>query len=134
LLEQCRAGVPVLFSSHQLDLVERLCDSVGILARGRMVAAGTVEELRRREAGRVLRVVVPDAGPGWAAHLPGVRVISQQGGDTLVSLDDGTDDQEVLHAALKTGRVTHFAWREPSLVELFREAVADPAPAQEVAA
>ncbi|NYJ06186.1 ABC transporter ATP-binding protein [Petropleomorpha daqingensis] len=134
LLEQCRAGVPVLFSSHQLDLVERLCDSVGILARGRMVAAGTVEELRRREAGRLLRVVVPDAGPGWAAHLPGVRVVSQQGGDTLLELDPATDDQQVLAAALETGRVTHFAWREPSLVELFREAVADPAQRQEAAA
>jgi ABC-2 type transport system ATP-binding protein len=127
LLEQCRAGVPVLFSSHQLDLVERLCDSVGILARGRMVAAGTVEELRRREAGRLLRVVVPDAGHGWAEVLPGVRVVSQQAGDTLLELDPHTDDQEVLAAALKTGRVTHFAWREPSLVELFREAVAEPA-------
>jgi ABC-2 type transport system ATP-binding protein len=132
LLEQCRQGVPVLFSSHQLDLVERLCDSVGILARGRMVAAGTVEELRRREADRVLRVVVPDAGPGWAQGLPGVRVVSQQAGDTLLELDGVTDDQAVLHAALRTGRVTHFAWREPSLVELFREAVAEPS--QEVAA
>ena len=64
LLGQVREGVPVVFSSHQLDLVERLCDSVGILARGRMVATGTVEELRRREAGRLLRVVVPDAAPG----------------------------------------------------------------------
>ena len=137
LLEQCRAGVPVLFSSHQLDLVERLCDSVGILARGRMVAAGTVEELRRREGGRLLRVVVPDAGRGWAEGLPGVRVVSQQGGDTLLELAPGTDDQDVLAAALRTGRVTHFAWREPTLVELFREAVADPATAparQEVAA
>jgi ABC-2 type transport system ATP-binding protein len=134
LLEQCRAGVPVLFSSHQLDLVERLCDSVGILARGRMVAAGTVEQLRRKEAGRVLRVVVPDAGPGWAEGLTGVRVVSQQGGDTLLELEPGTDDQEVLAAGLKTGRVTHFAWREPSLVELFREAVADPAQREEVAA
>src|SRR3954451_1234123 len=124
LLEQCRAGVPVLFSSHQLDLVERLCDSVGILARGRMVAAGTVDDLRRREAGRLLRVVVPDAGPGWAEGLPGVRVVSQQAGDTLLELDAGTDDQAVLAAALTTGRVTHFAWREPSLVELFREALA----------
>ncbi|WP_448625523.1 ABC transporter ATP-binding protein [Geodermatophilus sp. URMC 64] len=130
LLEQCRQGVPVLFSSHQLDLVERLCDSVGILARGRMVAAGTVQELRRREAGRVLRVVVPDAGPGWADGMPGVRVVSQQAGDTMLELDGGTDDQEVLAAALKSGRVTHFAWREPSLVELFREAVAEPAGAE----
>ncbi|MGY1665292.1 ABC transporter ATP-binding protein [Geodermatophilus sp. SYSU D00696] len=127
LLEQCRAGVPVVFSSHQLDLVERLCDSVGILARGRMVATGTVEELRRREAGRVLRVVVPDAAPGWAAALPGVRVVSEQAGDTLLELADGADDQAVLAAALRTGRVGHFAWRQATLVELFREAVADPA-------
>ena len=77
LLEQCRAGVPVVFSSHQLDLVERLCDSVGILARGRMVAAGTVEQLRRQEAGGLLRVVVPEARPHWADALPGVRVVSQ---------------------------------------------------------
>ncbi|GAA3178547.1 ATP-binding cassette domain-containing protein [Blastococcus jejuensis] len=126
LLEQCRAGVPVLFSSHQLDLVERLCDSVGILARGEMVAVGTVEQLRRQEGGRLLRVVVPDAPPHWAAELPGLRVVSEQAGDTLLDLDGGADDQAVLAAALATGRVTHFAWREPTLVELFREAVAVP--------
>jgi ABC-2 type transport system ATP-binding protein len=127
LLEQVRGGVPVVFSSHQLDLVERLCDAVGILARGAMVAAGPVAELRRRDAGRVLRVVVPDASPGWAAALPGVRVVSELAGDTLLELGPGTDDQAVLAAALRTGRVAHFAWREPSLVELFREAVAEPA-------
>jgi ABC-2 type transport system ATP-binding protein len=134
LLEQCRAGVPVVFSSHQLDLVERLCDSVGILARGRMVASGTVEDLRRRESGRVLRVVAPDAAAGWAGAVPGVRVVSERAGDTLLELADGADDQAVLAAALRTGRVTHFAWREATLVELFREAVADPAqqPAQRV--
>ncbi|MCW2532109.1 MAG: ABC-type multidrug transport system, ATPase component [Blastococcus sp.] len=133
LLDQCRRGVPVVFSSHQLELVERLCDSVGILARGRMVATGTVEELRRREAGRLLRVVVPDAPPHWADRLPGVRVVSEQAGDTLLELADGTDDQAVLAAALRTGRVTHFAWQQPTLVELFREAVAAPK-AVEVAA
>ncbi|MGY1846501.1 MULTISPECIES: ABC transporter ATP-binding protein [unclassified Blastococcus] len=133
LLDQARAGVPVVFSSHQLDLVERLCDSVGILARGRMVATGTVDELRRREAGRLLRVVVPDAAPGWAAALPGVRVVSEQAGDTLLELASDADDQAVLAAALHTGRVTHFAWQQPTLVELFRGAVAAPS-AQEVAA
>jgi ABC-2 type transport system ATP-binding protein len=132
LLGQAREGVPVVFSSHQLDLVERLCDSVGILARGRMVATGTVQELRRREAGRLLRVVVPDAAHGWAAALPGVRVVSEQAGDTLLELAAGADDQSVLAAAVRTGRVTHFAWREPTLVELFREVVA--APTEQVAA
>jgi ABC-2 type transport system ATP-binding protein len=126
LLDQCRRGVPVVFSSHQLELVERLCDSVGILARGRMVATGTVEELRRRETGRLLRVVVPDAVPQWAGELSGIRVVSEQAGDTLLQLPDGTDDQAVLAAALRTGRVTHFAWQQPTLVELFREAVAAP--------
>ncbi|TFV53054.1 ATP-binding cassette domain-containing protein [Blastococcus sp. TF02A_35] len=126
LLGQVREGVPVVFSSHQLDLVERLCDSVGILARGRIVAAGTVEELRAAESGRLLRVVVPEAPPGWAGGVPGARVVSEQAGDTLLELAPGTDDQAVLAAALRTGRVTHFAWREPTLVELFRGAVADP--------
>jgi ABC-2 type transport system ATP-binding protein len=133
LLGQVREGVPVVFSSHQLDLVERLCDSVGILARGRMVASGTVEELRRREAGRLLRVVAPDAPTGWAAALPGVRVVSESAGDTVLDLTGGGDDQSVLAAAVRTGRVTHFAWQQPTLVELFREAVAAPGP-QEVAA
>jgi len=133
LIGQVRQGVPVVFSSHQLELVERLCDSVGILARGRMVAAGTVEELRRRGMGRVLRVVAPDAAPHWAADLPGVRIVSERAGDTLLELTDGTDDQGVLAEAVRTGRVTHFGWQQPTLVELFREAVAAPK-AAEVAA
>jgi ABC-2 type transport system ATP-binding protein len=133
LLDQVRQGVPVVFSSHQLDLVERLCDSVGILAGGSMVATGTVEELRRREDGRLLRVVVPDAPHGWAAGLPGVRVVSEQAGDTLLELAPVTDDQAVLAAALRTGRVRHFAWREPTLVELFREVVAAPGALEAVA-
>src|ERR687894_1376320 len=58
LLDKARAGVPVVFSSHQLDLVERLCDSVGIINAGRMVASGTVGELRSREGRRQLRVLV----------------------------------------------------------------------------
>jgi ABC-2 type transport system ATP-binding protein len=127
LLDQCRRGVPVVFSSHQLDLVERLCDSVGILARGHIVATGTVDELRQREAGRLLRVVVPEAAPGWAGALPGVRVVSERAGDTLLEVTDGADDQGVLAAAVRTGRVAHFGWQQPTLVELFREAVAAPA-------
>jgi ABC-2 type transport system ATP-binding protein len=125
LLEQCRRGVPVVFSSHQLDLVERLCDAVGILAHGKIVASGTVDDLRSTAVGRQLRVVAPDAPAGWAAAVPGVRVVSEQRGDVVLELGPGGDDQQVLAAALATGRVTHFAWREPTLVELFRDAVTD---------
>ena len=77
--------------------------------------------------------MVPEAAPQWAAGLPGVRVVSERAGDTVLELADGADDQAVLAAALGTGRVTHFAWQQPTLVELFRGAVAAPT-AKEVAA
>ena len=123
LLERARRGVPVVFSSHQLDLVERLCDSVGIINAGRMVATGTVEDLRAQEGRRQLLVIVRDAPAGWAAVIPGVTVVSERRGELVLELADGVDDQEVLAAAARAGRVEHFSWRQPTLTELFREAV-----------
>ncbi|RZQ63309.1 ABC transporter ATP-binding protein [Amycolatopsis suaedae] len=117
-------GVPVVFSSHQLDLVERLCDRVGIIRSGRMVATGSVGELTADAAVR-LRIVAPGATPGWADGLPGVSVISDSGAETVVELAAGADDQAVLTAALATGPVTEFSRRTPSLTELFRTAVAE---------
>jgi ABC-2 type transport system ATP-binding protein len=125
LLERAGGGVPVVFSSHQLDLVERLCDSVGIVNAGRMVATGTVGELRAREGTRQLVVVVPDAPAGWAAELPGVTVVSERRGEQVLELADGVDDQQVLAAAIRVGRVEQFSWRQPTLTELFREAVSE---------
>lgn len=125
LLERARRGVPVVFSSHQLDLVERLCDSVGIINAGRMVASGTVEDLRAQEGRRQLLVIVRDAPAGWAAVIPGVTVVSERRGELVLELADGVDDQEVLAAATRAGRVEHFSWRQPTLTELFREAVTD---------
>jgi len=125
LLERARRGVPVVFSSHQLDLVERLCDSVGIINAGRMVATGTVEDHRAQEGRRQLLVIVRDAPAGWAAVIPGVTVVSERRGELVLELADGVDDQEVLAAAARAGRVEHFSWRQPTLTELFREAVID---------
>jgi ABC-2 type transport system ATP-binding protein len=125
LLERARGGVPVVFSSHQLDLVERLCDSVGIINGGRMVATGTVEQLRAQEGSRQLVVTVRDAPAGWASGLPGVTVVSERRGEQVLELADGVDDQQVLAAAARAGRVEQFRWRQPSLTELFREAVSE---------
>src|ERR1700754_2641348 len=59
-------GVPVLFSSHQLELVERLCESVAIVNRGRLVAAGRVDDLRSQGArATTVRVAVRSAGEDW---------------------------------------------------------------------
>ncbi|HEY1176563.1 MAG TPA: ATP-binding cassette domain-containing protein [Phytomonospora sp.] len=120
LAERNAAGVPVLFSSHQLELVERICDAVGIIADGQMVAVGSVGELRRREGRRFLKVAVDGAPAGWADALPG-KVVGNDDGALLI---ETADDQAVLAGAVEAGRVTHFGWQEPTLVEIFREAVA----------
>jgi len=117
LEERSKAGVPVVFSSHQLELVERLCDTVGIISAGKMVAVGTVAELRAR-GNRRLRVTVSDATPGWESAL---AVPTTAVGDDEW-LFDTTDDQRVLQAATAAGRVTRFGYDEPSLADIFREA------------
>jgi ABC-2 type transport system ATP-binding protein len=121
LKDRAAAGVPVIFSSHQLDLVERLCDSVGIISAGRMVAYGPVGELREREGRGVLRVVVRDAAPGWADHLPGA--LTREGDRDVLLCEEG-DDQDILRTAIGAGKVEHFGRRQPTLTEIFREAVA----------
>ncbi len=124
LAERRSRGVPVLFSSHQLDLVERLCDAVGILAGGKLVATGTVAQLREREANRQLKVVIPGSDGRWAADLDFAKLESEREGEVLLVLDDPSRDQDVLAAAMKAGPVAQFGWRQPSLVEIFREVVA----------
>lgn len=121
LRERCATGVSVIFSSHQLELVERLCDEVGIIAAGRLVAAGGVAELRAREGRSTLRLVVDGAPPGWAERLPG-RVVERVDDQEVRLVSD--DDQAVLRAAVGVGRVRHFGVEQPSLAEIFRETVA----------
>ncbi|MEV4310869.1 ATP-binding cassette domain-containing protein [Actinocrispum sp. NPDC049592] len=124
LKEKTAAGIPVVFSSHQLDLVQRLCDRVGIVDKGRMVACGTVDELR---AGAPADLIVhaPQAPPGWAAGIPGVSVVSEEDGRTVLRAGDDVDDQAVLKAALATGPVHEFSRRRPALTELFRNVVTE---------
>ena len=125
LLERTRAGVPVLFSSHQLELVERLCDAVAIIDAGHLVAAGTVEELRRRGRDRILRVQV-DGQPSWSPDLPGTTVVTHDRDGVILELDEGVDDQLVLDAARLAGAVRHFGAVRPTLTELYREVVKRP--------
>ncbi|HEV2781701.1 MAG TPA: ATP-binding cassette domain-containing protein [Actinophytocola sp.] len=122
LRERASAGVPVIFSSHQLDLVERLCDRVGIIQDGRLVACGTVAELR---AGSGVRLIVeaPNAPAGWAEGLPGVETLQVHNGRTVLLLREGADDQAVLAAALATGPVREFSRHAAPLAELFRTVV-----------
>lgn len=131
------AGVPVLFSSHQLELVERLCDDVVIIDHGRVVASGAAHRVRADQAGRRIRIVVDPAAeesaprPGGAPtgvsafleQVPGVSLHSQDGRAVVVDLAEDADDQALLAAAQRHGAVREFAPVVPTLAEIFREVV-----------
>lgn len=118
LLERAAAGVPVLFSSHQLDLVQRLCDRVGIISGGAMRAEGTVAELRQRGP---RRYEVRTPARGW--YPPGATVVEETSEAVIVELAAEADEQQVLRAALAAGPVHSFTPHVPDLTDLFQEVV-----------
>ncbi|MGO3363126.1 MAG: ABC transporter ATP-binding protein [Corynebacterium sp.] len=120
LLQKASEGVPVLFSSHQLDLVQRLCDRVGIITHGQMRAEGSVDDLRN--TGPILYEVKTTARDWYPQETSVVEAT-----DSSVILDassagDGID-QQILQAAMNSGPVHGFARRTPDLTELFKEVV-----------
>ncbi|WP_265522660.1 ABC transporter ATP-binding protein [Oerskovia flava] len=125
LRERAAAGVPVVFSSHQLDLVERLCDRVGIIKAGRVVAAGGIDELRTTEHTRWVVDGPPDP-QRWLSGVPDARMVTEEGTRTVVELAAGAPEgaeQAVLRAALTSGPVREFSRLRPSLTELYRHVV-----------
>ena len=125
LREYAATGVPVVFSSHQLELVERLCEAVAIVKDGRLVASGRVEDLREegRQDRRHIRVEVA-GGHDWLARVPAAEVVDRSGDAVVVALTDGATPDDVLEAARSAGTVTHFSLERPTLTDLFRKAVA----------
>jgi ABC-2 type transport system ATP-binding protein len=124
LREKAQSGIPVIFSSHQLEVVERICDRVGIIQRGRLIACGTIDELRGGGP-RQLWVDAPSAPQGWAGSLSGVRLVRRDGSRVLLELEASADDQAILRAALATGPVREFRTNIPSLLDVFREAMTE---------
>jgi ABC-2 type transport system ATP-binding protein len=114
-------GRAILFSSHQLDLVERLCDRVVVLEHGRVLAAGSLDELRSRLPRR-LRVQV-DAPAGWERGLAGVHAQSGDDEGIVFDLESGADAQAVLAAAQAAGPVEQFGYERGHLVDVYRELV-----------
>jgi ABC-2 type transport system ATP-binding protein len=117
-------GTAVLFSSHQLDLVERLCDRIVILEQGKAVASGTLDELLARSPQR-LRVRVATSAD-WTANLKGVEVISKDDPPgVLLAVTPGMDTQAVLRQAMAAGLVEQFGLESGGLVELYRQLVSN---------
>jgi ABC-2 type transport system ATP-binding protein len=121
LRSEAARGVPVRFSSHQLELVEQLCESVAIIDHGRLVACSEVEALRSRGP-RLIRIDVPDAAPDWIEAPTDVELVERTGSRTVLKLGSAADPQRILDTARRSGSVTYFAQLQPTLAELFREA------------
>ena len=119
LRDRTAEGVPVLFSSHQLDLVDRLCDNLVVLQQGCLVASGSGDDLRATAPRRHRLTVTPDAG--WVREEAGVRVIDVAGQDAVVELDDDAAAQRLLATAMTRGSVHEFSRIRPSLSEIYRE-------------
>ena len=119
LTEFTKRGVPVLFSSHQLELVERLCDQIVILRKGQVIATGSVDELR--SAGPARHAIVADADLGWLRSRPGVVVIDVDGPKAEVEFADDSVAQHVLAEALSRGPVRSFGPIVRPLSDYYRE-------------
>jgi ABC-2 type transport system ATP-binding protein len=115
-------GAPVLFSSHQLDIVERLCDDLIVIADGAIRAAGSREGLRAEHS--LPRFDLQLAGDaGWLRGEPGVTVIDFDGGLARFDVDTPETAQRVLEKALAMGTVQRFAPVVPSLSHIFKEVI-----------
>jgi ABC-2 type transport system ATP-binding protein len=126
LRERAAAGVAVLFSSHQLDLVEDVCEDVVIIARGRIVAAGEIDELKRRSGRRHLDVEVAGSGGSWLDGREHLTVLDRSGDRVRLLVDESVDLDALLAAASRGGEIRRFSFEPPKLSELFMEAVAEP--------
>jgi ABC-2 type transport system ATP-binding protein len=124
LREETSRSTPVLFSSHQLDLVEGLCESVAVIDQGHLVMSGRVADLKEASGRRELRLDLEAAnGVPWDRGMEGVRVMASDAGGVRLALDPGVDALAVLDAARAAGRVRDFALEQPTLAELFLESV-----------
>jgi ABC-2 type transport system ATP-binding protein len=121
--ERAAAGVGVVFSSHQLDLVEDVCEDVVIIARGRIVAAGAIDELKARSGRRHLEVEVVGSNGGWLDGDGSLTVLERDGDRVKLLVGDDVDLDGLLARARAAGELRTFAYQPPRLSELFMEAV-----------
>ncbi len=117
-------GRTIVFSTHQLEQAEELCDSVAIIDHGRIVTAGPTREVKRSTGHQVVRLAVGGDGDlAWLRSLPHVTVTRDGADYAELRVDAGSNPQAVLQAAIEHGEVLRFEVADPSLEEVFVERV-----------
>jgi ABC-2 type transport system ATP-binding protein len=117
-------GAAVLFSSHQLELVENICEEVAIIDRGRLLATGDVDALKRASRRRRIELQLDGAPLEWLPRVPGVELAERCNGRLRLDVGRDVDPELVLAAAEQSARVVAFSYGPPTLAELFLELVA----------
>jgi ABC-2 type transport system ATP-binding protein len=128
--DRAAAGVGVVFSSHQLDLVEDVCEDVVIIARGRIVAAGAIDELKAASGRKHLEVEVTGSDGAWLDGDAALTVLERDGDRVKLLVRDDVDLDSLLTRASAAGSVQRFAFQPPKLSELFMEAVTTTDPSE----
>jgi ABC-2 type transport system ATP-binding protein len=123
LRAEAERGAAVLFSSHQLDLVEDICEDVAIVDHGHVVATGKLDALRRQSQRRQIELQLDGAPPRWLPHVAGVELVERHDGSLRLAADRNVDPELVLAEAERTAQVIGFNYGPPSLTELFLELV-----------
>jgi ABC-2 type transport system ATP-binding protein len=124
-LEMRDRGKTLVFSTHQMDMVEELCDSIAIIDEGRLVASGPTREVKRSTGKQVVRLAT-DGDPDlpWLTGIPGVSVVRPGRDYSELEVYGSTDPETILQAALAQGdRVTRFEIADPSIEQIFVERV-----------
>jgi ABC-2 type transport system ATP-binding protein len=116
-------GAAVLFSSHQLELVEGVCEEVAIIDHGRIVTTGNLSDLRRSSKQRRIELKLEDAPAEWLPNVEGTELVDRRDGDLKLLAGREVDPEQVLAEAERAGRVVAFSYGPPSLSELFLELV-----------
>ena len=125
-LEMRDRGKTLIFSTHQMEQVEELCESIAIMDRGRVVVSGLVRDAKRAMGRQVVRLATNGDGRGleWLADVPGVTLTAEREDYVELQVPADRDPETILHAALDRGdRVTRFEIADPTLEEIFVEHV-----------
>jgi ABC-2 type transport system ATP-binding protein len=137
--EMRRRGKTIIFSTHQMEQAEELCQSVAIIHRGRLVVNGDVRAVKRSTGRQIVRLALADdPAITWLDSMPGVTVTKRRPDFVEMEIQHGLDPETILRAALeKGGRVMRFEIGEPSLNDIFLasvgwEATSDADEAQQV--
>jgi ABC-2 type transport system ATP-binding protein len=122
LLEQRKAGKTILFSTHRMDQVEKLCDSICLVDHGRSVLQGELREVKSRFGRNHVQIEYEGDGD-FLQSTPLVQSFHNFGNYTEVELAPGADPQEILKSLVGRARVNRFELAEPTLEKIFIDTV-----------